>query len=175
MDFSLILVILTTVSGVIWGVEVLYRRVRQSEELGSPSGNLVVEYSRSFFPVLLLVLVVRSFLFEPFRIPSSSMVPTLLVGDFIFVNKFIYGLRLPVLHSKFADIGQPERGDVFRKKLFRIKTNDRLLGSKIDVCGLNALELFDTLFNIQCAVCACHTGNRQCDCLFSHGITAFQN
>ena len=120
MDFSLILVILTTVSGVIWGVEVLYRRVSQSEVSSPPSDNLVVEYSRSFFPVLLLVLVVRSFLFEPFRIPSSSMVPTLLVGDFIFVNKFIYGLRLPVLHSKFADIGQPERGDVM---VFRLPSD----------------------------------------------------
>ena len=120
MDFSLILVILTLVSGAIWGTEALYRRVRQSEASSPPSDNLVVEYSRSFFPVLLLVLLVRSFLFEPFRIPSSSMVPTLLVGDFIFVNKFIYGLRLPVLHNKFVDLGQPERGDVM---VFRLPSD----------------------------------------------------
>lgn len=120
MDFSLILVVLTTVSGIVWGAEVLYRRIRQSEMPSSPSDNLIVEYSRSFFPVLLLVLVVRSFLFEPFRIPSSSMVPTLLVGDFIFVNKFVYGLRLPVLHTKFVDFGQPERGDVI---VFRLPSD----------------------------------------------------
>ena len=71
-----------------------------------------VEYARSFFPVLLVVLVVRSFIFEPFRIPSSSMVPTLLIGDFIFVSKFEYGLRLPVLKTKIVELGQPERGDV---------------------------------------------------------------
>ena len=145
MDFSLILVILTTVSGVIWGLEVLYRRVRQSEESSLPSDNLVVEYSRSFFPVLLLVLVVRSFLFEPFRIPSSSMVPTLLVGDFIFVNKFIYGLRLPVLHNKFVDIGQPERGDVM---VFRLPSDPsvnyikRLVGLPGDTIDYKSKRLF---------------------------------
>ena len=87
MDFALILVVLTFVSGIIWGAEVLYRKTVRRDEGLEPSQNVVVEYSRSFFPVLLLVLVVRSFMFEPFRIPSSSMVPTLLVGDFIFVNK----------------------------------------------------------------------------------------
>jgi signal peptidase I len=120
MDFSLILVILTSVAGLIWGLEVLYRRVVRSEAGQEPSANLAVEYSRSFFPVLLLVLVVRSFMFEPFRIPSSSMVPTLLVGDFIFVNKFTYGLRLPVLHHKFLNIGEPERGDVM---VFRLPSD----------------------------------------------------
>ncbi|MCC7330392.1 MAG: signal peptidase I [Gammaproteobacteria bacterium] len=83
--------------------------------MGRPASTaepVVVEYARSFFPVLLLVLVVRSFLFEPFRIPSSSMMPTLLTGDFIFVNKYTYGLRLPVLNTKIVDIGEPRRGDV---------------------------------------------------------------
>jgi signal peptidase I len=73
---------------------------------------VVVEYARSFFPVILAVLLLRSFLVEPFRIPSGSMMPTLLVGDFILVNKFAYGLRWPVLNSKFLDLGEPERGDV---------------------------------------------------------------
>lgn len=73
---------------------------------------VIVEYARSFFPVILAVLVIRSFMFEPFRIPSSSMVPTLLIGDFILVNKFSYGIRLPVLDTKIWDFGQPERGDV---------------------------------------------------------------
>ena len=73
---------------------------------------LVIEYSKSFFPVLALVFVVRSFLFEPFQIPSESMLPTLEVGDFIVVNKFSYGIRLPVIRTKVANISDPERGDV---------------------------------------------------------------
>jgi signal peptidase I len=71
-----------------------------------------VDYARSFFPVAVIVLVLRSFIFEPFRIPSDSMMPTLLDGDFIVVNKFAYGLRLPVLNTKFLSIGEPQRGDV---------------------------------------------------------------
>lgn len=72
----------------------------------------VFEYSRSFFPVLMLVFVLRSFVAEPFQIPSRSMVPTLLVGDFILVNKFSYGIRLPILRTKVIPIGDPKRGDV---------------------------------------------------------------
>ena len=70
------------------------------------------EYGRSFFPVILLVLLIRSFLYEPFRIPSDSMMPTLLDGDFIFVSKFAYGLRLPVLNTRIVELGSPQRGDV---------------------------------------------------------------
>ena len=73
---------------------------------------MIVEYARSFFPIILIVLLIRSFLFEPFRIPSDSMMPTLLDGDFIFVNKFTYGLRLPVLNTEIVDLGEPQRGDV---------------------------------------------------------------
>jgi signal peptidase I len=73
---------------------------------------ILVEYSKSFFPVILIVLLLRSFLVEPFRIPSGSMIPTLLVGDFILVNKFSYGVRLPVINTKFLDTGSPQRGDV---------------------------------------------------------------
>ncbi|HAZ41721.1 MAG TPA: signal peptidase I, partial [Methylococcaceae bacterium] len=73
---------------------------------------VLVEYARSFFPVVFIVLVLRSFLFEPFRIPSGSMMPTLLVGDFILVNKFAYGVRLPVLNTKIIENGQPRRGDI---------------------------------------------------------------
>lgn len=109
MDFSLILVVATALSGLIWALDVAWLRRRRARESREP---VVVEYARSFFPILLLVLVVRSFLFEPFRIPSSSMVPTLLVGDFIFVNKYVYGLRLPVTNTKIVDIGAPRRGDV---------------------------------------------------------------
>ncbi|MCA1855200.1 signal peptidase I [Massilia oculi] len=71
-----------------------------------------VEYSGSFFPVIALVFILRSFLWEPFKIPSSSMVPTLLVGDFILVNKYAYGIRLPIINKKVIEVGAPQRGDV---------------------------------------------------------------
>ena len=73
---------------------------------------LLVEYARSFFPIILIVLLLRSFLMEPFRIPSGSMMPTLLVGDFILVNKYTYGIRLPVVNKKIIDMNAPQRGDV---------------------------------------------------------------
>jgi len=119
IDFSLILVVVTALSGVIWAIDALFFSSRRaaSAEGESPHEPVIVEYARSFFPVLLIVLVVRSFLFEPFRIPSSSMVPTLMVGDFIFVNKYTYGLRLPVSNTKIVDIGEPHRGDVIVFKL----------------------------------------------------------
>ena len=109
-DFALILVVLTALSGALWVFDSLFLRARREE--ADTTEPVVIEYARSFFPILLIVLLVRSFLFEPFRIPSSSMMPTLLVGDFIFVNKFEYGLRLPVIHSKVLEVGQPKRGDV---------------------------------------------------------------
>ena len=112
-DFELILTLLTFISGIIWLVYALVMRKRKPAEGAAPAREpLVVDYSKSFFPVLVLVLVLRSFLAEPFHIPSSSMVPTLLVGDFILVNKFDYGIRLPVLHTKIIPIGEPKRGDV---------------------------------------------------------------
>ena len=79
-----------------------------------------VYYARSFLPVILVVLVVRAFVFEPFRIPSASMMPGLVDGDFIFVNKFSYGLRLPLLNTKIAAIGEPQRGDVI---VFRLPSD----------------------------------------------------
>ena len=111
MNLALILVVLTAVSGVVVLIDKMARRNSDEAESDQPA-NIVVEYSKSFFPVLLFVLVIRSFLFEPFRIPSGSMMPTLLQGDFIFVQKFAYGLRLPVLETKFIETGSPERGDV---------------------------------------------------------------
>lgn len=121
MDFALILVVATALTGFVWAIDCALfrpRRIAVAANGGPPPAletvpePVVVEYARSFFPILLVVLIIRSFLFEPFRIPSSSMVPTLLIGDFIFVNKFTYGLRLPVLNSKIVDLGSPERGDV---------------------------------------------------------------
>ena len=108
MDFTLILVIIVLLSGVIYGLDLLYfKRKRDGAEPG-----LIIDYSRSFFPVLFLVLILRSFLFEPFQIPSGSMLPTFKIGDFILVNKFDYGLRLPVLGQTIVEFGGPKRGDV---------------------------------------------------------------
>jgi len=113
MRLALILVVLTALSGAV----VLYNRIflRKEETLGDGeerSENLLIEYSRSFFPVLFFVLIIRSFIFEPFRIPSGSMMPTLLQGDYIFVKKYVYGLRLPVIEKKVFEVGEPQRGDV---------------------------------------------------------------
>jgi signal peptidase I len=115
LDFALLLTVLSAFTGIVWLVDSLFfaksRRlmVTEGEELSEP---VLVDYSRSLFPVLFFVLVLRSFLAEPFRIPSESMMPNLLVGDFILVNKYDYGLRLPVLNKKFLQIGEPKRGDV---------------------------------------------------------------
>ena len=120
MDFALILVVATVATGVIWAFDALFlKRSRVAAAANGAKANepIVVEYAKSFFPILLLVLVIRSFLFEPFRIPSGSMMPTLLEGDFIFVNKFAYGLRLPVINTKFVEIGEPQHGDVVVFKL----------------------------------------------------------
>jgi len=110
-DFSFFLVVATFVTGVVWGGYWLYlKSVHQPyDEEKEP---LLVEYARSFFPVVLIVLLLRSFLVEPFRIPSGSMMPTLLIGDFILVNKFSYGVRLPVLNDKIIEVGEPQRGDI---------------------------------------------------------------
>ncbi|CAK0762863.1 signal peptidase I [Gammaproteobacteria bacterium] len=124
LDFPTILVIATFFTGAIWAGDILFfsRRRRASiaksnfkntaETLHSIKEPILVETARSFFPVILIVLLLRSFLVEPFRIPSGSMMPTLLVGDFILVNKFTYGIRLPVLDKKIISIGEPQRGDV---------------------------------------------------------------
>lgn len=111
IDFALILVVLTAGSGAILLFDRLSKRGRPSDSDEAPPGVLV-DYARSFFPIFLIVLLLRSFLVEPFRIPSGSMIPTLLVGDFILVNKFTYGIRLPVLNTKVVPLGAPERGDV---------------------------------------------------------------
>ncbi|WP_347988790.1 signal peptidase I [Methylomonas sp. AM2-LC] len=110
-DFSFFLVSATFVTGVVWGGFWLYLKYTQ-QPYPVEKEPLMVEYARSFFPVVLIVLLLRSFLFEPFRIPSGSMMPTLLIGDFILVNKFSYGVRLPVLNTKIIEINEPKRGDI---------------------------------------------------------------
>lgn len=117
IDFSFWLVLATLFSGVVVLLDRFWLRARRAADAAEP---VVVEYSRSFFPVLAVVLVLRSFLAEPFTIPSGSMLPTLEVGDYIVVNKFSYGLRLPVLGTHVVPVGQPERGDIM---VFRYPEN----------------------------------------------------
>ncbi|MBT8087193.1 MAG: signal peptidase I [Gammaproteobacteria bacterium] len=114
INLALILTVLTLFTGAIVAVDkMLWKTAEDDSRDAAPSAKrTLVEYSRSFFPVLLFVLVIRSFIFEPFRIPSGSMMPTLLEGDFIFVKKFAYGLRLPVSETKIIETGEPQRGDV---------------------------------------------------------------
>jgi signal peptidase I len=115
-DFAAALVLMTAVTGVVYLLDVAWLARRRAAltlpGFPVPKPNAFVEFCRSFFPVILIVLLLRSFVVEPFRIPSGSMLPTLNVGDFILVNKFSYGLRLPVLHKKILEVGEPQRGDV---------------------------------------------------------------
>ena len=111
-DFGALLLLLTLSSGLVWGLEVwLFARFRQGRG-GNPLWATLVYYARSLFPIFLIVLALRSFLIEPFRIPSASMMPTLERGDFILVNKYQYGLRLPLFNARMVEIGTPQRGDV---------------------------------------------------------------
>jgi len=109
MSFALFLLALLVVTGAVWALEGAWLGRRRT---GGERPPWWVEYSISFFPVILIVFLLRSFLVEPFKIPSGSMIPTLLVGDFILVNKFTYGIRVPVLNSKLIEVGAPQRGDV---------------------------------------------------------------
>lgn len=141
--FTLILFVLMLVTGVIWFWDVFYlakqrrakadaalaefdrqahpnQTARDALETGILRQPTWIEYSGSFFPVIALVFFLRSFLYEPFKIPSSSMVPTLVVGDLILVNKFAYGIRLPIINKKIIEVGQPHRGDVM---VFRYPEN----------------------------------------------------
>jgi signal peptidase I len=115
VDFSLIFVVLLAITGLVALVDIVVGRGRAGGAASEPSW--IGAQARAVFPIILIVLLVRSFLIEPFRIPSASMMPGLEDGDFIFVNKFCYGLRLPVLNTKIVSIGEPQRGDVivFRK------------------------------------------------------------
>ncbi|TXI18749.1 MAG: signal peptidase I [Nitrosomonas sp.] len=109
MNFPLILFILLVITGSIWLLDIIFWKKNRE-----PGGNEPwwIEYPKSFFPIILIVFSLRSFVIEPFKIPSGSMIPTLLVGDFILVNKYTYGIRLPVINQKILDINEPKRGDV---------------------------------------------------------------
>src|SRR5450756_18040 len=109
MNLALLLFSLLVVTGSVSALDAIYFQKRRAAGAKEPWW---IEDPKSFFPVILIVFLLRSFLVEPFKIPSGSMIPTLLVGDFILVNKFTYGIRIPVINKKIIDINEPERGDV---------------------------------------------------------------
>jgi signal peptidase I len=135
--FSIFLVALTVASGLIWLVDNLMFASKRRERMAISAGPggaksaleqdaqlpWLVDTAQQIFPVIAFVMVLRSFLYEPFQIPSGSMMPTLLVGDFILVEKFTYGLKDPVMRNQFVDIGEPERGDVV---VFKFPPDPRL-------------------------------------------------
>ncbi len=139
-NFPLILLLLVVISGLICLLDILFwapqrKYLEQQGELKKEP--LYVEYSKSFFPVLFIVFVLRSCIVEPFQIPSPSMVPTLKVGDFILVNKFTYGIRLPVVRTKVLELNKPQRGDVMvffppNERRYFIKRVVGLPGDRID-------------------------------------------
>ena len=109
-DFNLILVPATLFFIAVWLLDKFVFKQRATKGRGNE--NFIITWAYDFWPVLAVVMVLRSFLYEPFNIPSDSMVPTLETGDFILVNKFEYGVRLPIINSKIIDVGSPERGEV---------------------------------------------------------------
>ncbi len=117
MNFALIMFLLLVFTGAVWLLDhLIFRKWRAP---GSPD-PWWVEYPKSFFPVILIVFLLRSFLVEPFKIPSGSMLPTLLIGDFILVNKYTYGVRIPIINKKVIEMNNPQRGDVM---VFRYPEN----------------------------------------------------
>ena len=143
MNFALILFVLLVITGVLWLADKFYARKQRADDVPDPWW---VEYGASFFPVILAVFFLRSFLVEPFKIPSGSMIPTLLVGDYILVNKYTYGIRLPVINKKIVDINDPQRGDVM---VFRYPDKPELDYIK-RVVGLpgDTVEYFDKRLKI---------------------------
>src|SRR5690606_12255100 len=139
INFPLLLVIAVAVSGLLVLIDLLWLAPRRRQAIEAYAGKvdtpddnvmeslnqepLLIEYGKSFFPVLAIVLILRSFLIEPFQIPSGSMKPTLNEGDFILVNKFAYGIRLPVVDYKIIPMSDPQRGDVM---VFRLPSDPNI-------------------------------------------------
>ncbi len=141
-DFELALVLFSLFTGAIWALDLAFLAQKRAAGAKQP---WLVDFARSFFPVVFAVLLLRSFLVEPFRIPSGSMLPTLLAGDFILVNKYDYGLRLPVLHTKFWENGLPERGDVVVFRFPPDPSKDfikRIIGLPGDVVAYQDKQLY---------------------------------
>lgn len=163
-DFAVLLTLATLVTGVFWILDKLVLAPRRQAALApgeADKPSWFIDFCRSFFPVIGIVLLLRSFIAEPFRIPSGSMIPTLLVGDFILVNKFAYGLRDPAFHYKFLANGEPQRGDIavfrwpvdptkdFIKRIIglpgdRIAYRDKVLYVNGQAMGREASGQFDT-------------------------------
>jgi len=120
VNFALIMFVLLVITGAIWLLDHYVLGKRRAADAPEPWW---IEYPKSFFPVILIVFLLRSFLVEPFKIPSGSMLPTLLIGDFILVNKFTYGVRIPIANVKVMDVNQPQRGEVM---VFRYPENPSL-------------------------------------------------
>ncbi len=120
MNFALMMFLLLIATGAVWLLDHFVLARRRAADTPEPWW---VEYPKSFFPVILIVFLLRSFLVEPFKIPSGSMLPTLLVGDFILVNKFTYGVRIPIINAKVFDVGLPVHGEVM---VFRYPENPSL-------------------------------------------------
>jgi signal peptidase I len=141
MNFALLMLVLLVVTGGVWLLDRFLLRQRRPADVKEPWW---VEYSKSFFPVILAVFLLRSFLVEPFKIPSGSMIPTLLVGDFILVNKYTYGIRLPVANVKVLEVSEPKRGEVM---VFRYPENPsvdyikRVVGAPGDRVAYNNKQL----------------------------------
>lgn len=159
-NFELILFYLVLGSGIISLLDILF--FAKARQFAGKNMPILVDYARGFFPVLFFVFCLRSFVFETFRIPSGSLEPTLLVGDFIVVNKFAYGVRLPVIHQKIFSIGEPKRGDIFvfywppNTKYYLIKRVIGLPGDKISyidktlfINGIQANQQFENKIDYQ--------------------------
>ncbi|TCM67789.1 signal peptidase I [Acinetobacter calcoaceticus] len=142
-DFNLILVPVTLIFFLVWLLDKLVFKQRSTK--GKQNENFIITWAYDFWPVLAVVLVLRSFLFEPFNIPSDSMVPTLETGDYILVNKFAYGVRLPISNGKIISVGEPQHGDVavFRYPLNpKISYIKRIIGLPGDTVKMDKGELF---------------------------------
>lgn len=143
-NFELTLFYAVVISGVISLFDMLFL-AKKRQRPPAKKMPIIIDYARSFFPVLLLVFLLRSFLYEPFRIPTGSLKPTLDVGDFILVNKFDYGIRLPVIHKKLYSIGEPQRGDIM---VFRCPYNPSIdfIKRVIGVAGDHISYINKTLY-----------------------------
>lgn len=123
IDFLQVLLIITVCCGLIWFIDAKFWASQRKLAFGHERKPFIVEQARAFFPIFLIVLLIRSFLVQPFRVPTGSLLPTVVPGDFLAVNQFAYGLRLPVWHKKILKVGNPKLGDVV---VFRWPVNPKI-------------------------------------------------